>query len=538
MVIMKVNFKTLSLVLAIVVSVFATMPAHAFEVNYSSDDSVLTVSGSNGSADIAIAVMPYKYSADTLTTNIINSKDNVVFQHVKAGGDYIEDIMLPLNLPYGKYRVSEIIGGVASDSVFFKLDEVKIYVALSAINEANTVSEAKEALDALLAGTDAELVAKTADIAVFMYNQKPRTGYDEQSFVNSFALYDGVVSLDSGAITLAEFMEEYASVADEDCKESYGSLSETEKMIAEKSLPGVDFAGKSASEIVSELVLVAKVRNTGNYEDLRDIVLEYCENNDIELEDYDKLTNYQKDDIFIKLLTVKNNITNAEYITEKLEKYISDTLPKDSSGGGTPGGTSGDGGVSGGGYKVVTEEIDPAPATDFFADTKTHWAKNDINAMYTLGIVNGTGDGIFEPDRSVTRAEFVKMLTGALGIKLTDTKCDFDDVADDAWYSGYISTAVDMGIVNGVSDTKFAPLSPITREDASAMVYRAIKSKLSQVGINNYVDETQIADYALEGVTALSGAGVLKGNDGYFRPKANITRAEAAVLLLRVYDLR
>ena len=243
--------------------------------------------------------------------------------------------------------------------------------------------------------------------------------------------------------------------------------------------------------------------------------------------------------IFIKLFTGKDKITDADYITEKLEKYIEDALDKDSGGGSSSGGGgSSVGGVSGGGYQVGTAVPAPAPAIDTFADTKTHWAKNDINTMYTLGIISGTGNGMFEPDRSVTRAEFVKMLTGALRIELADAKCEFADVADGAWYSSYIATAVNMGIVNGISDTEFAPLAPITREDASAMVYRAVKSKVAQAGSGDYADKAQIADYALEGVSALSGAGIVKGSDGYFRPKANITRAEAAVLLLRVYNLK
>ena len=536
---MKVNFKTVSLALSAAMTLSVAMPAYALEVSYSSADSALSVSGSNTSNDIAVAVMPYSYSPDKLTVGTVNNNDSIVFQYVQAGGDYSEEILLPLNLPAGKYRVSEIIGGKSADAVFFKLSDSKLADAADAMNRADSLSDAKSAVNTLLSGTDSALKSKAGDIAEYMYNAMPGSGYDEQEFFDSFTLYEGIVSLKEGDITFSRFMEEYSSVISEEYNLAYESLTDEQKAEADK-IAFID--GDDADSIIEEIIFVTKAHTVGNHEDLQLLVTEHLENAGVELDDFDELSEYEQAEIFIELFTDKNKITGTDYVVTKLEKLIEDILDDDSgsSGGGSSGGGGGGGsaGISGGGYQVGTGTPAPAPTTDAFTDTSAHWAKVDIEAMYKLGIVNGTGNGIFEPDRSVTRAEFVKMLTGALGIAVSAKDCSFTDVANDAWYYSYVTTAVDMGIVKGVSDTEFAPGASITREDAATMVYRAVSSKLSKLSEYDFLDRTDISDYAAEGVEALSGAEILKGSDGYFRPKANITRAEAAALLLRIYNLK
>ena len=55
-----------------------------------------------------------------------------------------------------------------------------------------------------------------------------------------------------------------------------------------------------------------------------------------------------------------------------------------------------------------------------FADTKGHWAENIINKLADAGIVHGISDTEFNPDGTVTRAEFLKMALGAADIEETE----------------------------------------------------------------------------------------------------------------------
>ena len=158
--------------------------------------------------------------------------------------------------------------------------------------------------------------------------------------------------------------------------------------------------------------------------------------------------------------------------------------------------------------------------------------------MYGLKIVNGFEDGTFRPESVVTRAEFVKMLTAVMGIK-AEGECGFDDVSASDWYAPFIAAAYNNGLINGVGENTFAPNGKILRQDAAAVVYRAIKEKLSLSSEKTvFSDENEISAYAKEAVDSLSAADIISGSGGKFYPLSNMTRAEAASLLLRIYNLK
>ena len=111
-----------------------------------------------------------------------------------------------------------------------------------------------------------------------------------------------------------------------------------------------------------------------------------------------------------------------------------------------------------------------APGTTF-SDVKNHANKAAIEALASRGIINGMGQGTFMPNKTMTRAEFAAIVTRALGLTAKDTKV-FSDVPSSKWYAGYIGTANSSGIVNGVGNGKFNPEGTITRQEAAAMVAR------------------------------------------------------------------
>lgn len=182
--------------------------------------------------------------------------------------------------------------------------------------------------------------------------------------------------------------------------------------------------------------------------------------------------------------------------------------------------------------------VDPSGVATGFADVAelTPWAAADINALAAAGIVNGVSATEFNPTANVTREQFVKMIVGALGLDIIDTTVTFNDVDAKAYYAPYVATAVQNGIVKGVSDEWFGVGENITREDMATIIYRALG--LTGTNLPAFADAADIAGYAQPAVAELATLGVITGyEDGTFAPKANATRAEAAVVINRVLTI-
>lgn len=186
-------------------------------------------------------------------------------------------------------------------------------------------------------------------------------------------------------------------------------------------------------------------------------------------------------------------------------------------------------------------------------DIGFHWARSHIEALLKAGIVSGVGDGTFRPDETLTRAAFVKMLTGARQIKpRVGETGGFGDVASH-WVvqQGYLGAAVTAGIVVPAEYTggSFRPDQPITREEIAVMVARALgrekeaaARKLALVGAVATVDGKRFVDalqwtrpgYVAETIEQGIVTGYLESTGDYtFRPLRQATRAEAAVMTVR-----
>lgn len=165
------------------------------------------------------------------------------------------------------------------------------------------------------------------------------------------------------------------------------------------------------------------------------------------------------------------------------------------------------------------------------------WARDAINGLADAGIINGKTDTEFAPNDNVTRAEFAKILMGVFGLTSEAfTTSSFSDVPTDAWYFNYVETAYNLGIINGVEDGVFAPNANITRQDMCVMVVRAAEVSGKSISAVNeakvFADEASIADYAKSAVTTLQTGGIVDGvSDTVFAPLDNATRAQAAKIL-------
>lgn len=233
-------------------------------------------------------------------------------------------------------------------------------------------------------------------------------------------------------------------------------------------------------------------------------------------------------------------------------------------GGGTGGGTgggSGGGSGSGGGNnsdneitigtglveklegdkeaEIIEEKLPVAPFTDITSSYS--WAKEAIDGLRKESIFHGDGDGKFRPGASMTREEYLKTLFGVYGIEAKSGSNTFSDVKSGEWYTDVITTACEMGIVNGIGNGKFGIGQKVSRADMVVMAARAAeKLGINVVQIEQakiFEDYDEIPDYAYNYVVTFQQADFINGDDmKRFNPKNAVTRAEAAVLFWSIFN--
>ncbi|WP_243391234.1 S-layer homology domain-containing protein [Paenibacillus sp. GM1FR] len=184
-------------------------------------------------------------------------------------------------------------------------------------------------------------------------------------------------------------------------------------------------------------------------------------------------------------------------------------------------------------YSIIWNPIE-------FQDVQNHWAKAQVNDMGSRMVMDGTGKGMFTPDRDITRAEFATILVRGLGLKLDTSNNVFSDVSTDVWYSRAINTAYDYQLLDGFKDGTFRPDDKITREQAMNIMARAmaitgLKVPSGSAGLQMYTDAADSSVWAYSGIAESVQAGIFSGrSDGKLAPKAYITRAEVAAIVSRL----
>ncbi len=171
----------------------------------------------------------------------------------------------------------------------------------------------------------------------------------------------------------------------------------------------------------------------------------------------------------------------------------------------------------------------------------TNWAYESIYKLLNTSVVAGYPDGTFGPARTITRAEFTKMLIAPLNFDLNSTTSSFSDVSATNWASKYIEAAQSNGLLYNDGTGKFNPNVPITREYVAFMVGKAIEMSVSPLKIAmgmGFSDTNTIRKDFVSAVATTVDYGIVKGYpDGTFGPKKNITRAEASKIMTMGIEL-
>ena len=179
------------------------------------------------------------------------------------------------------------------------------------------------------------------------------------------------------------------------------------------------------------------------------------------------------------------------------------------------------------------------PFTDVGADDWYYESVRDANLCL---LFSGVSEERFAPDAPMTRAMLVTVLWRLFGEPYVDEPVPFRDVPNRSWYANAVTWAAKYKIIFGVGDGRFAPDSPVTREQLAAMLCRlAIRPEpAADEDTGGYPDFNAVSPWAAPAMRWALACGVIPGaaqSDGLLlKPGAGVTRAEAAVLLMRFID--
>ena len=339
------------------------------------------------------------------------------------------------------------------------------------------------------------------------------------------------------ALSDADFMK-WVNTSDETLKNSPVSVERREKwqsgilvtLKGKASLSSDDFVGN-----VREAALMECIKDPDGYENIKNMITDYDGAGYYDF-DLSKVTNHVCSQL------VGQTFTSYKTLADKIDElYGNPGGGGSSSSSGSFGGGGGYGGVSvkksDATKPTPTEPNNQTDDTKGLTDIAGSWAADDIQKLYEQGIVSGTDNNTYEPERDVTREEFVAVACRLLKIEpILGAELSFADVPKDSWDYEYIRAAYQNGIINGVSKTEFGKGESITRQDMAVILDNMLyfEKRAPEAAEFTFIDNDAIADYAKESVSRLVSISVINGySDNSFGPLNPATRAEMAAMINR-----
>ena len=195
-------------------------------------------------------------------------------------------------------------------------------------------------------------------------------------------------------------------------------------------------------------------------------------------------------------------------------------------------------------YELEKQQETQTSLNISFTDVpKGNWAEEAIYYLVQKGLVSGTTETTFSPEKAITRGEFVALLARMSQEEMPEAKAVFQDVKETDWFAKNVAWGVAAGITRGTSETSFEPYAPITRQDMAVMLmqymnYKQLSLEKTKEAVT-FVDDKEISGYAKTAVSNMQQAGILQGKgNNYFSPLAQATRAEVAYMLTQFIKLQ
>lgn len=171
-----------------------------------------------------------------------------------------------------------------------------------------------------------------------------------------------------------------------------------------------------------------------------------------------------------------------------------------------------------------------APALAEPTDIQGHWAQSTVSEWVYNGYIVGYPDGTFRPDNTITRAEFVVLANKSFGNTNTAV-INFSDVKVTDWFYGEIGRAMAAFYITGYEDGTFRPEAQVSRQEAAVMVARLLQLSATPSTIA-FIDMAEFPVWSSGHIGAVVTKGVMSGYpDMTFQPNKALSRAEAVILL-------
>ena len=206
------------------------------------------------------------------------------------------------------------------------------------------------------------------------------------------------------------------------------------------------------------------------------------------------------------------------------------------------------------GFSKITIPISYTPAADDgtcprdgacpmarYSDLDTNaWYHDGVHWALETGVMNGTGTGVFAPEKPVSRAMLVTMLWRMEGMPRAPGETSFADVAEGSWYAEAVRWAAAEGIVRGYGDRTFGSGDALTREQLAVILWRyaAWRGKDVTSGVTDrlgrFLDAEKISPWALEAMRWATHTELIRGvGADTLSPRTGAARAQTATLLMR-----
>ena len=178
----------------------------------------------------------------------------------------------------------------------------------------------------------------------------------------------------------------------------------------------------------------------------------------------------------------------------------------------------------------VPQQPQPTKPVVTFSDIERHWAKEMVEELATIGIIQGYQDGTFRPNAPISRMHVVALLTRAFSFEPVREAYDFSDVSSTHPYYDAIITLQQAGIIDGTNGA-FLPAENMTRAQLAKVLVGVLG--LTPEGTSSFADvdsEHWSAGY----IAVLEHEGIALGDNGKFRPNEPVTRAQFVAFLYRI----
>lgn len=177
-----------------------------------------------------------------------------------------------------------------------------------------------------------------------------------------------------------------------------------------------------------------------------------------------------------------------------------------------------------------------------FTDIENSWAREYIQFLNSMGIINGLPDKSFNPNGNITRAEIAKVLSLAMDLhnsERADSKINsisfIDSSSIPSWAYDSVENLYTRGVIGGYKDNSFRPNNNVTRAELTSMISRCLMNFISvdqDFDYTAFSDDEHLPHWAKNDIYLIRSLGIISGYvDGSFRPNDNITRSEACKII-------